>query len=165
MVGKATNTTSAGVRAEKAKIAGKRAQKKGSRVTEERAKSQRSKLNTQAEARHAQEEQEAVTQKTQSKKAGWQEGQGKRRVIESLIEAYIQDHIGGNHSDKTVEWHQTALGLMQLFFQETLDITEIDAVESEDISAWFAHMRVSPGARGKVRSERTIRPSVKIGTL
>jgi site-specific recombinase XerD len=35
-------------------------------------------------------------------------------------------------------------------------ITQVDAVEADDISAWFAHLRTTPGARGKVRSERTI---------
>jgi integrase/recombinase XerD len=152
MVLKTTNDLSV-VHAEKAKNAGRRAQKKGSRVTEERAKAQRAKLDTQAEARQVQE---VVVQKTQSKKAERQEGQAKRRIIETLIEAYIQDHIGGNHSDKTVEWHQTALGLLHLFLKEELDITQIDDVEADDISAWFAHMRTIPGARGKVRSERTI---------
>ncbi len=155
MVLKATNSFSA-VQAEKTKDAGKRAQKKGSRVTEERAKAQRAKLDSQAEVHHVQEEQEAVTPKTQSRKAGRQEGQAKRRVTETLIEAYIQDHIGGNHSDKTVEWHQTALGLLHLFLKEELDITQVDEVEADDISAWFAHLRTTPGARGKVRSERTI---------
>ena len=155
MVLKTTNSFSTG-HAEKAKDAGRRAPKKGSRVTEERAKAQRAKLDTQAETLQLQEEQEVVIQKTQNKKAGRQEGQAKRRIIETLIEAYIQDHIGGNHSEKTVEWHRTALGLMQIFFQEELEITQIDAVESDDISAWFAHMRTTPGARDKIRSERTI---------
>src|SRR5262249_45543061 len=68
----------------------------------------------------------------------------------------LQDHIGGNHSAKTLEWHRTALGLMHLFFKEQLDITQIEEVEAEDISAWFAHLRATPGARGTIRSERTV---------
>jgi len=36
-----------------------------------------------------------------------------------LIEAYIQDHIGGNRSNKTVEWHRTALGLLRSFLRQT----------------------------------------------
>ncbi|HYU71130.1 MAG TPA: tyrosine-type recombinase/integrase [Ktedonobacteraceae bacterium] len=156
MVFKAINNNSVAANAQTSKKAIRRAGKKGSRVTEERAKAQRAKLDTQAEARHAQEEQEAVTQKTQNKKTGRQEGQTKRRLIETLIEAYLQDHIGGNHSDKTVEWHRTALGFMHLFFKEELDITQIDEVEADDISAWFSHMRVTPGARDKVRTERTV---------
>lgn len=152
MVLKATNTFSA-LQAEKTKDADRGAQKKGSRVTQERAKAQRAKLDAQAEARQGQD---AIAQQTPNKKAGRQEGQAKRRSIELLIEAYIQDHIGGNHSDKTVEWHRTALGLLHLFLKEELDVTHIDAIEADDISAWFAHMRTTPGARGKVRSERTI---------
>ncbi|MBO0794962.1 MAG: hypothetical protein J2P36_28980 [Ktedonobacteraceae bacterium] len=29
-------------------------------------------------------------------------------------------------------------------------------MEADDISAWFAHLRTTPGARGKARSERTV---------
>ena len=156
MVGKATNNASAVVHTERAKSVGRRTQKKGSRVTEERAKAQRVKLDTQAEARKIQEEHDSALQNTQTKKTARQDLQTKRRVIEMLIEAYIQDHIGGNHSEKTLEWHRTALGLMHLFLRDELDITQIDAVEPDDISSWFAHLRVAPGARGKVRSERTV---------
>jgi len=45
---------------------------------------------------------------------------------------------------------------MELFFKEELDITQIEEVEVDDISAWFAHLRSTPAARGKVRSERTV---------
>jgi integrase/recombinase XerD len=156
MILKAINNNFSVANAQKSKGADRRASKKGSRVTEERAKAQRAKLDTQAETRHRQEEQEAIAQKTQNKKAERQEAQTKRRSIDMLIEAYLQDHIGGNHSDKTIEWHRTALSLMQFFLKEELDITQIDAVEADDISAWFAHMRIALGARGKLRSERTI---------
>ncbi len=156
MVSKTTNNGFSAANAERSKVAGRRTSRKGSRVTEARAKAQRTRLDTQAEARHVQEEQEAVIPATQNKQTVRQEMQAKRRVIAILIEAYIQDHIGGNSSEKTLEWHRTALGLMRLFFEERLDITQIDDVEADDISAWFAHMRITPGANGKVRSERTI---------
>ena len=130
-----------------------RERKKGSSVTEERAKAQRIKLDGQAQAQQAQEE---AACKTLEKKAARQDLQARRRAIETLIEAYIQDHIGGNHSEKTLEWHRTALGLMRLFLVEELDITLIDDIEAGDISAWFAHMRITTGANGKVRCERTI---------
>ena len=35
-------------------------------------------------------------------------------------------------------------------------ITLVALVDAPNISAWFAFMRKTPGARGKVRSERTI---------
>ncbi len=120
------------------------------------ARSQRAKLDAQAQIHQQQEEQEAVARQTQHKKTVRQEMQTKRRFIATLMEAYIQDHIGGNSSEKTLEWHRTALGLMRLFLEEELDITQIDDVEADDISAWFAHLRSTPGANGKMRSERTV---------
>lgn len=156
MVLKATNNNSFAANAETSKKAIRRASKKGSRVTQERAKAQRAKLDAQVQARQQPEEEKTTVSPTQNKNMARQEREAKRRMIEPLIEAYIQDHIGGNHSDKTIEWHRTALGLMHLFLKEELDITQIDAVEADDISAWFAQMRIAPGAHGKVRSERTI---------
>jgi hypothetical protein len=102
------------VQGEKAKYASGGKHKKGTRVTEERAKAQRAKLDTQAKRVH--EEQELYSQEAQAKKTERQDRKSKQRDIEALIEAYLQDHIGGNHSEKTLEWHRTALGLMQLFF-------------------------------------------------
>lgn len=118
MVSKATNNGSNAANAEKPKELGRRGNKKGSRVTEARAKAQRAKLDALAQARQLQDEQEAVVRQTQNKKRARQDMQAKRRVITTLIEAYIQDHIGGNSSEKTLEWHRTALGLMRFFLEE-----------------------------------------------
>ena len=95
MVLKATNNRSQAVQAVRAKDAGRRTQKQGSHVTEERAKAQRTKLDAQADARQTEEEKEAITPQTPKNKIGRQEIQAKRRALETLIEAYIQDHIGG----------------------------------------------------------------------
>jgi integrase/recombinase XerD len=156
MVLKATNNESYAANARKPKVSDKRASKKGSRVTEARAKAQRAKLNAQERIHQQQDVQEAGNPQPQHKKTARQEVQVQRRLIETLIESYLQDHIGGNHSEKTLEWHRTALGLLHLFLKEELDITQIDEVEADDISAWFAHLRSTPAARGKVRSARTI---------
>ncbi|MHB8595783.1 MAG: tyrosine-type recombinase/integrase [Ktedonobacteraceae bacterium] len=156
MVSKAMNNQSTANGAGQPKAASRRTTKKRTHVTEARAKAQRARLDSQAEARHVQEEQNATTHQTPNRKTARQEAQAKRSLIATLIEAYIQDHIGGNASKKTVEWHHTALGLMLGFFHEKLDITLISEVEADDISAWFAHLRTSPGANGKVRSERTV---------
>ncbi len=156
MVFKVTNNGSSAANAEQSKRAGRRATKKGSRVTEARAKAQRAKLDTQAQIHQQQNEQDAGILQPQNKKTVRQEVQAKRHLIETLIEAYIQDHIGGNHSEKTIEWHRTALELMQLFLKKELDITQIDEVEADDVSSWFAHMRSTPGANSKMRSERTV---------
>lgn len=153
MVFKATNQRAFG--ANHPQGPGRRTRTKGSPVTEHRAKAQRAKLDAQAQARQAQEEQAPVVQTIQQKKTVRQELQARRRAVEALIEAYLQDQIGGNRSDKTVEWHRISLGLLRAFLEE-LEITQIDDVEAEDISAWFAHLRTTPGMRGKMRSERTI---------
>src|SRR5260221_7048475 len=156
MVSKATHNGFPAANTEQSTGAGRRTNKKGSRVPQARAHAQRAKRDALAQTHQQQQEQEAAVHQTQNKKAVRQETQAKRRVIETLIEAYIQDHIGGNSSAKTLEWHRTALGLMHLFLKEELDITHIDEVEADDISAWFAHMRSTPAATGKVRSDRTI---------
>lgn len=88
-----------------------------SNVTDARAKAQRAKQDTRGETQPAQEERDVPLQTSQARKTTRQEAQARRRVIEPLIEAYVQDHIGGNHSKKTIEWHETALGLMRDFFQ------------------------------------------------
>src|SRR4051812_27490817 len=89
MVLKATNNSSSLAYAVQSKRTGRQAPKKGSRVTQERAKAQRVKLDAQAETQPLQEEQEAVVQAMQRKKTGRQEVQAKRRLIDTLIEAYL----------------------------------------------------------------------------
>ncbi len=110
-------------------MSGGGANKRASRVTEQRAKAQRAKLDTQAEARQLQKEKESSAHQMQNKKKTRQDLQAKRRLIETLIDAYIQDHIGGNHSEKTLEWHRTALGLMCLFLQSELINLRVDDLD------------------------------------
>ncbi len=83
----------------------------------------------------------------------------RRRAGTTLARAvadYLLDHEGGNSSRKTVQWHQTALGLLRSFLEEERGITLVGEVDAPDINAWFACMRKTPTSRGKVRSERTI---------
>lgn len=76
--------------------------------------------------------------------------------MEQAIADYLLDHEGGNASPKTLQWHQTALGLLRTFLQEERTITLVSEIEATDINAWFASMRKTPTSRGKLRSERTI---------
>lgn len=76
--------------------------------------------------------------------------------MSDAIEAYLQDHRGGNHSLKTLEWHATALGLLRRYLEEKRATTQIEDIDASAISAWFAFLRTVPGRRGKPRSERTI---------
>jgi site-specific recombinase XerD len=77
-------------------------------------------------------------------------------TLARAIDEYLQDHEGGNSSRKTLEWHHTALGLLQAFLAEERGITLVEDVDAADISAWFAYMRKVAGKHGRPRSERTI---------
>jgi site-specific recombinase XerD len=127
----------------------------GKGVTQARARAQRTKLDVHAQERPAEEqtsEQVAPGEKRQ-------EGHTKNRkkvTLERAIQDYLDDHEGGNHSAKTIEWHETALGLLRGYLEHERAITLVSLVDAPAISAWFASMRKTPGARGKVRSERTI---------
>ena len=45
---------------------------------------------------------------------------------------------------------------MRTYFVGEREITMVGEVDAPDISAWFTHMRTSPGGHGKPRSERTV---------
>jgi site-specific recombinase XerD len=133
----------------------------GSKVTEARATAQRAKLDAQAEARNDQVVETA--RNTKRKPLGGKKEQQRlltnRRTnttIGRAIDDYLLDHMGGNSSDKTLEWHRAALGLMRIYFEGERGITLVGEIDAPDINAWFAHMRTSPGGHGKPRSERTI---------
>lgn len=120
-------------------------------VTAARARAQRTKLDTQTQTRK-------TIPQIKSKKTR-KEVQGRNQAsmrIADAIDAYLQDHEGGNHSHKTLEWHATALGLLRRYLEEKWAITTVEAVDAATISAWFAHLRTIPGQRGKLRAERTI---------
>jgi len=67
MMSKATNNNPHAAKAEQSKGTNRRTLKKGSRVTEARAKAQRAKLDVQAQIRQQKAEQEAVVPQTQNK--------------------------------------------------------------------------------------------------
>src|SRR6266700_4830938 len=139
---------------------GKATLRRRKHVASNRAVAQRDKLDAQAQARAQQATEKAATA-TGKPRRGQEKPrlQASRRTGTTLaraIEDYLQDHAGGNHSDKTLEWHRTALGLLRTHLGKVCGITLVDEIDAPDISGWFAEMRTSPGSRGKPRSERTI---------
>ncbi len=91
-------------------------------VTEARSRAQRIKLDARAYAR----QQDEPPQKSKSKQTQ-QEMQAKRRALTTIarvIDDYLQDHEGGNHNKKTLEWHIVALCLLRSFLQEEREITK-----------------------------------------
>ncbi len=136
----------------------RKVRKRRSDLTEARARAQRAKLDAQVEERQQQADREAAAQKSKGK-ATQADIQARRRAATTIaraIDDYLQDHDGGNHSEKTLEWHRTALGLLRRFLEEQREITLIGEVDASDISAWFAHLRKVPGKQGKPRAERSI---------
>ena len=123
-------------------------------VTEARSRAQRAKLESQAKTRQEQASSSEASQEHSSQASL----QARRRAgtTARMIDDYLQDHEGGNHSKKTLEWHHTALNLLQTFLEEERDITLVGEVGASDISAWFTHMRKAPSKHGKPRAERTI---------
>jgi regulator of protease activity HflC (stomatin/prohibitin superfamily) len=84
-------------------------------VAEARATAQRAKLDAQTQARLQQEAQaSAATRKPKGKQDQQRllSNHWANTTIARAIEDYLQDHTGGNHSDKTLEWHRTRLGLL-----------------------------------------------------
>jgi integrase/recombinase XerD len=120
-------------------------------VTAARARGQRAKLDAQLQAR-------PTRQPSWSKKihTSVQARSQTSTSIADAIEAYLQDHTGGNHSPKTLEWHATALGLLRRYLEDEQAITRAQEVDAIALSAWFASLRTVPGRRGKPRCERTI---------
>jgi len=141
-------------------MATSRPSKPSPQVTEARAAAQRAKLDAQDEQQQQQQTTAKTTgtQRTTAKKHS-QQVLAKRRAattMERAIADYLLDHEGGNSSKKTLQWHQTALGLLRDFLFEHRGISLVAEIDAPDINAWFAHMRKTPASRGKVRSERTI---------
>lgn len=126
----------------------------GTPVTQARANAQRMKIEQQEQQRP---QLERVSEREQP---GTPETRQPRRranmTIERAIGEYLDDHIGGNHSEKTVEWHRTALGLLQAYLETGRQLTQVTEIDAPDITAWFTYLRKTPGGRGKMRSERTV---------
>src|SRR5438067_677294 len=54
----------------------------------------------------------------------------KKGAIEQAIKDYLADHEGGNHSEKTLEWHRTALGLLEAYLEQEQQITLVTEVDA-----------------------------------
>jgi Site-specific recombinase XerD len=127
------------------------------KVTQARAKAQRAKIDQEE---HVRQQQDAMDESDKSeertKPLTLQAQRRARMTVARAIDDYLDDYIGGNHSDKTLEWHRTALSLLQAYLKKGRDITLVGEIDAPDITAWFTYLRKTPGAHGKMRSERTV---------
>ena len=125
-------------------------------VTNARANAQRTKLDVKQEEREQRNHDRVSTASPQKAARALPHKKPQRVSLAEAIERYLEDHIGGNHSPKTLEWHRTALGLFATYLAQEKGLTLIRDIDACAITAWFAHLRTTPGARGKMRGERTI---------
>jgi integrase/recombinase XerD len=135
-----------------------RSRKTTDHITNARATAQRAKLEAQAEV-STQEAASPASSVKQKKRKEPQRLLSNRRAsmtIERAIGDYLLDHEGGNRSKKTIEWHSTALRFLREFLAQERGITLVGEVDAPDLTAWFVHLRKSPGAHGKLRSERSV---------
>ncbi|HEU5377334.1 MAG TPA: hypothetical protein VFV38_18050 [Ktedonobacteraceae bacterium] len=106
-------------------------------VTEARAAAQRQKLDRKRAARGDATEQKSrqPAKRTPAPKASAQ-----TTTVSRAVEGYIQDQIGGNRSKKTIEWHQTDLGLFSAYLVEQEQITLVTDIDAIHITGWLAHL-------------------------
>jgi integrase/recombinase XerD len=136
----------------------RRSRKATDHTTNARAAAQRAKLDAQAETSLQQTEMPASSARLR-KNSESQRMRSPRRATISLERAigdYLLDHEGGNRSPKTIEWHRTALSFLRQFLEHERGKTLVEEIETSDLTAWLIYLRKSPGARGKLRSERTV---------
>lgn len=125
-------------------------------VTQTRAKAQQAKIDQEAQQRLQHPAQEPSEQEQGSDSQEWQPRRRAKMTVERAIAAYLDDHIGGNHCEKILEWHRTALSLLQEYVHQERQILLMELIDAPDITAWFTYLRKTPGGRGKLRSERTV---------
>ena len=132
---------------------GQRASARPKPVAEARAGAQRHKVNRERTARAEQAEQQGRQPGTRipAPKSGSQ-----TMTVSRAKDEYLRDQIGGNRSQKTIEWHQTALGLLSAYLAEQEQVTLVTDVDAVHLTGWLAHLRTEVGGHGKVRCERTI---------
>ena len=135
-----------------------RSRKTTNQTADARAAAQRAKLNAQTETRDQETIIPASPTKPKKKKEPSRMLSHRRAniTIERAIGDYLLDHEGGNRSKKTIEWHSIALRLLREFLAQQRGITLVGEVDAPDLTAWFVHLRKSPGAHGKLRSERSV---------
>src|SRR6266536_400259 len=103
-------------------------------TTESRARAQRAKLDVQADIQTSQSKNTVKQAKNVKRKQEGQKREQNTITLADMIDEYLRDHEGGNHSDKTLEWHFTALNLLCRYLEEERKILYIEEVNAPDIS-------------------------------
>lgn len=81
---------------------------------------------------------------------------GGSKIIEQAIQDYLQEQRNHNRRPKTVEWHQTALGLFQHYLLNACHLTLLSQITETEIQGWVALLGQQPTSRGTLRAAGTI---------
>lgn len=77
-------------------------------------------------------------------------------TMERAIQSYLQEQREKGRSPKTVEWHQTALGLFQHYLLTEHHLMEPKAMTETMVHGWLMFLRTTPTATGTLRSLSTL---------
>ena len=78
-----------------------------------------------------------------------------KRTLRTSIDEYILDHQSQNHSPKTIEWHNLALGNLADYLKEQ-GITYIEDIERVHILSWLNKLGTKPGGRKRENAPSAI---------
>jgi integrase/recombinase XerD len=76
--------------------------------------------------------------------------------IEWAIQLYLQEHREAGSSPKTLEWHQTALGLFQQYLVSERHLSWLCQITQSGVQGWLAFLRDAPSAPEMGRCATTI---------
>jgi len=77
-------------------------------------------------------------------------------TIERTIQSYLQEQRANERSRKTMEWHQTALGLFQQYLVDERHLHLLCQITEAEVRGWVAFLRTTPSTKDTTRSAGTI---------
>lgn len=77
-------------------------------------------------------------------------------TITHAIESYLQEQKANGRSAKTMEWHQTALGLLERYVVHERHLSWLWQITAAEIYRWIAFLQCMSSANGAVRSSSTV---------
>ena len=82
-------------------------------------------------------------------------------TIELVIQWYLDEHRANERSPKTMEWHQTALGLFQQYLVSQRHLCLLSQITEVHARGWVAFLQTSPSAKDTTRASATIATYVR----
>jgi site-specific recombinase XerD len=76
--------------------------------------------------------------------------------IEQAIQSYLQEQRASARSFKTLEWHQTALGLFQQYLVSERHLHLLCQITEAEVRGWVAFLQNTPSTKDTARSAGTI---------